>query len=153
MVIGWKMGAETNSSSSSPLAWLSWRLPPWSRRWRSAAPDETGTGAHPASRASYASLAKRSTPAISPISLTAVMTPQALRGQQLRSDRGDQVGEFPVELVDRAREVTNPPDDPDSDRRFSTAQGRAICRWAAALRNRALEELQPGQRSCSSQQS
>src|SRR5450755_3140634 len=42
------------------IAWLSWRLPPGSRRWRSVRPEETGIGAQPEMRASWASLVNRS---------------------------------------------------------------------------------------------
>lgn len=57
-------------------AQLIWRLPLRSRRCRLVLPDEAGIGAAPASRASLASVAKRSAPAISPISLAAVSAPQ-----------------------------------------------------------------------------
>ena len=57
-------------------AQLSWRLPPRSRRWRLVLPEEAGIGAAPPVRASLASVAKRSAPAISPISFAAVSGPQ-----------------------------------------------------------------------------
>src|SRR5918999_631921 len=55
---------------------LIWRLPPWSSRWRCVLPELAGMGAIPAARASLASVAKRSAPAISPTSLAAVSGPQ-----------------------------------------------------------------------------
>src|SRR4051812_4774301 len=54
---------------------LIWRLPPRSRRCRLVLPELTGIGATPAARASLASLANRSAPAISPTSLAAVSGP------------------------------------------------------------------------------
>ena len=58
------------------IAALIWRLPPRSRRWRLVLPELTGIGAMPAARASLASVAKRSAPAISPTSLAAVSGPK-----------------------------------------------------------------------------
>ena len=57
-------------------AQLSWRLPPRSRRCRWVLPEEAGIGALPPVRASFESVADRSAPAISPISLAAVSGPQ-----------------------------------------------------------------------------
>src|SRR5437868_4193691 len=58
------------------MAALIWRLPQRSRRWRLVRPELAGIGAIPAARASLASLAKRSAPAISPTSLAAGSGPQ-----------------------------------------------------------------------------
>src|SRR3954451_24598617 len=58
------------------IAALIWRLPPRSSRWRLVLPELTGIGARPAARASFASLAKRAAPAISPTSLAAVSGPK-----------------------------------------------------------------------------
>src|SRR5438105_10829532 len=58
------------------MAALIWRLPPRSSRWRSVRPELTGMGAKPAARASFASLAKRAAPAISPTGLAAVSGPK-----------------------------------------------------------------------------
>ena len=51
---------------------LIWRLPPWSSRWRRVFPELAGIGATPAARASFAGVAKRWAPAISPTSLAAI---------------------------------------------------------------------------------
>ena len=64
-------------------------------------PEEAGIGAEPAVRASLASVAKRSTPAISPISLAAVSDAAAALGEQPRRERGDERGELALERVDR----------------------------------------------------
>jgi hypothetical protein len=55
-------------SASMWKAWLSCRLPPRSRRWRSVRPEETGIGAHPERRASCASVWKRWMPPIARVS-------------------------------------------------------------------------------------
>src|SRR5215218_9575973 len=51
------------------------RLPPWSSRWRRVLPELAGIGATPAARASFAGVAKRCAPAISPTSVAAISGP------------------------------------------------------------------------------
>jgi hypothetical protein len=61
---------------------LSWRFPERLNRTRPAVlPDHTGIGAVPVWRAKAASLRKRETPAVSPMILAAVSSPQPGPGQ------------------------------------------------------------------------
>ena len=104
---------------------MSCRLPPGSRRWRSERADETGIGAQPARRASWASVLKRWMPAISPMNLAASRTPAAL-GEQLRSGLGDQLGELVMQSGGGAGELADAADhvarDEDPDRGFGAVK-------------------------------
>jgi hypothetical protein len=63
-------------------------------------------GADPAMRPSLASVAKRSTPAISPMSLAAMSTPQPGSARSWR-DLGDEDAEFALQGVDGASEFAD----------------------------------------------
>jgi hypothetical protein len=84
---------------------LIWRLPPWSSRWRCVFPELAGIGATPAARASFAEVAKRWAPAISPTSLAAISGPKPGSVSSLRRDLLDEGGDLALELVDREREL------------------------------------------------
>jgi hypothetical protein len=111
-------------SASMWKAWLSCRLPPRSRRWRSVRPEETGIGAHPERRASCASVWKRWMPPISPNSFAAISTPIPLLGQKLGGELADEAGELLVEIGDRAGQLPNATDHVTHDPHPDLGRGR-----------------------------
>jgi hypothetical protein len=79
---------------------FSWRLSERFRRWRCCLPEEASSGAAPASFATFESLAKRSTPPTSAISLAAV-SPAVGHGEQVRCLAADEPPQFALSSVAR----------------------------------------------------
>src|SRR6478672_8125882 len=108
------------------MAALIWRLPPRSRRCRSVGPELAGMGAMPAARASLASEAKRSAPAISPTSLAAVSGPQPGSATSWGRDRGHELCDLGFEGLDRGGQFAQPTQlvagDPDAHRLLGARQ-------------------------------
>ncbi len=107
------------------MAWLSWRLPSGSRRWRSVRPELTGIGAQAPSHASCASLLNRSIPDLAD-QLRGDQRPDAGFGQQLGRHLAHEVGELGLQRVDRAGELADAADhvggDPDPHGRLGSLQ-------------------------------
>ena len=70
-------------------------------------PEEAGIGADPAIRASFASVAKRSTPAISPTSFAAISTPQPRSASSRGATWATRQREFALERVDRLGQLAD----------------------------------------------
>src|SRR3954454_21071729 len=95
-------------------AQLIWRLSPWSRRCRCVRPEEAGTGAVPAARASLAALVRRGAAGVSPArvgdladELGRGQDAAAGFGEQLGRELGDERFEFGLQLVDGAGEFAD----------------------------------------------
>jgi hypothetical protein len=86
-------------------AWLSWRSPPRSSRWRWRCPEEQGIGAVPVWRAKLASLENRWAPAVRAISSAAVRAPQPVSASSW-GRCADQHQQLALERIHSAREVT-----------------------------------------------
>ena len=130
------------------MAALTWRLPPRSRRWRLVRPELTGIGARPAARASLASVAKRSAPAISPTSLAAVSGPNPGSAEQLRRDPGDELGDLGLERFDRLGQLAQAAQlvagDPDAHRLLGPGQAPADPAAPLAREQRAARQHELG---------
>ena len=107
-------------------AWLSWRLPPGSKRWRSVRPEETGIGAQPGDSGELR---------VGGEALDAGDLADQCGGgddtepafdEQLWRDLVNERGELGGELADRAGEVADPADliasDPHPDRWLSALE-------------------------------
>jgi hypothetical protein len=96
-------------------AWLSWRSPPRSSRWRSRWPEEHGIGAVPVWRAKLASVRNRSAPAVWPIRTAAVSAPQPVSASScghLRLDHGEQLALERFALAGQDADLPNQLGDP-----------------------------------------
>ena len=111
-------------------------------------PELAGIGATPAARASLAGVAKRCAPAISPTSLAAVKRSEPRLGEQLRCDRGDELGDLCLERLDRLRELADAPQlvagDPDAHRLLGPGEPPGDARCPAAIKQRAAGQLELG---------
>src|SRR4051812_20465405 len=90
---------------------LSWRSPPRCRRWRWRAPEEAGIGAVPVWRANWASVAKRSAPAVRPIRAAGVSAPQPVSCSSRGRLRADEGAQFVLQRVGVAGELTDAGDE------------------------------------------
>ena len=111
-------------------------------------PELAGIGATPAARASLAAVAKRWAPAISPTSLAAVSGPNPGSVEQLRSDRGDELGDLCLERLDRLGELADAPQfvagDADAHRLLRPREAPRDPRRPAAVEQRAAGQLELG---------
>lgn len=89
-------------------ALLSWRSPPRSRRWRWRRPDETGIGATPAKAGEVAVAGKPLRASGVPDQDRRGDRPAAGLGEQARAVAAHLRGQLALELVDAARELSNP---------------------------------------------
>jgi hypothetical protein len=90
------------------IAWLSWRLPPGSRRWRSVRPDWTWIGAQAARRGELGVGLEPVDAGDLPDQLGGDQHPDAALGQQLRRHRANEMGELVVQLIDGAGSARGP---------------------------------------------
>src|ERR1700684_4028543 len=108
------------------IAWLSWRLPPGSRRCRSVRPDETGIGAQPERRAELGVGGEPVDAGDLSDQLCGDEDPEAFLGQQSGTDPGDHDGEMFIETGDRAGQLAQAVDhvagDLDLDRGWGPTQ-------------------------------
>jgi hypothetical protein len=111
-------------------------------------PELAGIGATPAARASFAGVAKRWAPAISPTSLAAVSGPKPGLGEQLRCDCGDEAGDLCLERLDRLRELADAPQlvagDADAHRLLGPGEAPRDAWCPAAIEQRAAGQLELG---------
>ena len=106
----------------------------------------------PAARASLASEAKRSAPAISPTSLAAVSGPAARLGDQLGRDCGHELCDLGFEGLDRGGQFAQPTQlvagDPDAHRLLGARQAPRDLDRPLLREQRAAGNVSSGQRSC-----
>src|SRR5512132_15072 len=84
---------------------LSWRLPAWSSRWRCVLAALAGIGATPATRASFAGVAKAPRAGDLADEVGGDQRPEAGFAEQLRRDVLDERGDLALELVDGLGEL------------------------------------------------